>query len=91
MAQTTETDDKGMIQKPRAINGGFYKRPEDELGQRPSVVISVENIEEAMKKVTESGGKLLGEPMEIPGVGKYAGFMDTEGNRVSILQPLPMC
>jgi predicted enzyme related to lactoylglutathione lyase len=27
--------------------------------------------------------------MMIPGVGQYVSFMDTEGNRVSMLQPLP--
>jgi predicted enzyme related to lactoylglutathione lyase len=27
--------------------------------------------------------------MEIPGVGTFAGFRDSEGNRVSMLQPLP--
>jgi predicted enzyme related to lactoylglutathione lyase len=37
--------------------------------------------------VKEAGGKVLGEPMDIPGVGLYAGFLDTEGNRVSVLQP----
>jgi len=26
--------------------------------------------------------------MEIPGVGQYVSFVDTEGNRVSLLQPL---
>jgi predicted enzyme related to lactoylglutathione lyase len=31
----------------------------------------------------------LGEPMDIPGVGPYVSFFDTEGNRVSLLQPLP--
>ena len=42
-----------------------------------------------MKKVADAGGKVLGEPMEIPGVGQYVAFFDTEGNRVSMLQPLP--
>jgi len=32
---------------------------------------------------------VLGEPMDIPGVGKYVSFVDSEGNRVSMLQPLP--
>jgi predicted enzyme related to lactoylglutathione lyase len=32
---------------------------------------------------------VLGEPMEIPGVGHYVSFIDTEGNRVSMLQPIP--
>jgi len=31
---------------------------------------------------------VLGEPMLIPGVGQYVSFMDSEGNRVSMLQPL---
>jgi predicted enzyme related to lactoylglutathione lyase len=26
--------------------------------------------------------------MDIPGVGRYVSFLDTEGNRVSMLQPL---
>jgi hypothetical protein len=33
------------------------------------------------------GGKVLGEPMEIPGIGQYVSFFDTESNRVSMLQP----
>jgi predicted enzyme related to lactoylglutathione lyase len=27
--------------------------------------------------------------MQIPGIGDYVSFIDTEGNRVSMLQPLP--
>lgn len=88
---TTESDEKtGRPQNPGSINGGFYKKPEDPMGQAPSVVIAVDDIQAAMKKVNEAGGKLLGEPMEIPGVGLYASFLDTEGNRVSLLQPLTM-
>ncbi|HUD19330.1 MAG TPA: hypothetical protein VMR81_02735 [Patescibacteria group bacterium] len=40
-----------------------------------------------MKDVAAAGGKVLGHPMEIPGVGLYVSFLDTEGNRVSLLQP----
>jgi len=85
---TTETGPEGP-KNPGAINGGFFERPADPAGHHPSVVIAVEDVHAAMKKITAAGGKLLGEPMEIPGVGQYAGFLDTEGNRVSILQPLP--
>ena len=47
-----------------------------------------------MKQVTAAGGKVLGgqnpgEPDDIPGVGLYASFLDTEGNRVGMLQPAP--
>jgi len=47
----------------------------------------VDDIKEATKKVTDAGGKVLGEPMEIPSIGQYVSFIDTEGNRVSMLQP----
>ena len=53
-------------------------------------VIAVDKIESSMDKIVKAGGKLLGEPMDIPGVGRYVSFYDTEGNRVSILQPQPM-
>ena len=53
------------------------------------VVISVDDIQASMKKVADAGGKVLGDPMDIPGIGRYVSFTDTEGNRVSMLQPLP--
>jgi uncharacterized protein len=85
---TTESDDNGP-KKPGAINGGFYPKKKDWPAQYPSVVISVDDIKASMKQVNSAGGKVLGDPMDIPGVGTYVSFTDTEGNRVSLLQPLP--
>lgn len=87
-ATTTETGETGPV-KPGAINGGFYEKNPDWPAQYPSVVIAVDDIRDGMKKVAEAGGQVLGDPMEIPGVGQYVSFMDTEGNRVSMLQPVP--
>jgi predicted enzyme related to lactoylglutathione lyase len=72
-----------------AIDGGFYQRKADWPDQYPSVVIAVQDVKAAMKKVKAAGGEVLGEPMMIPGVGDYVSFRDTEGNRLSLLQPLP--
>jgi uncharacterized protein len=85
---TTESTDAGPT-RPGAINGGFYAKKPDWPMQYPSVVIAVDDVKRAMAKVTASGGKVLGEPMEIPGVGQYVSFVDSEGNRVSMLQPVP--
>jgi hypothetical protein len=87
LVTTTEVDEKMMPKKPGAINGGFFQKTDDKPSQYPSVVIQVDDIKESMKKVEEAGGKVLGEPMEIPNVGWYVSFFDTEGNRVSMLQP----
>lgn len=72
-----------------AIDGGFYERKAGWPDQHPSVVIAVEDVKAAMGKVKAAGGEVLGEPMAIPGVGDYVSFRDTEGNRLSLLQPLP--
>jgi predicted enzyme related to lactoylglutathione lyase len=88
LATTTETGESGP-RKPGAINGGFFPKKPDWPAQHPSVVIAVDNVNEAIEKVRQAGGTVLGEPMEIPGVGQYISFMDTEGNRVSMLQPVP--
>jgi predicted enzyme related to lactoylglutathione lyase len=87
LATTTEPDETGRPKNPGAINGGFFSKCEDKPAQYPSVVIAVEDIKEHMKNVEEAGGKVLGEPSDIPGVGLYVSFFDTEGNRVSMLQP----
>jgi uncharacterized protein len=86
-AATSETDEKGMLKKPGTINGGFFPRKPDSPAQYPSVVIAVDDIKQAIKKVGEAGGKVLGEPVEVPGIGQYVSFTDTEGNRASLLQP----
>ncbi|HSX06785.1 MAG TPA: VOC family protein [Candidatus Saccharimonadia bacterium] len=96
VAQTTETDEGGMVKTPGAINGGFYAKTDDPSSQAPSVVISVDDINEAIEAVTKAGGKILGamqpggvhamEPVMIPGVGLWISAEDTEKNRFSILQ-----
>ncbi len=87
LATTTEVDEDRRPKNPGAINGGFFSKSEDKAEQHPSVVIAVEDIQDHIKEVEKAGGKVLGEPMEIPGVGLYVAFIDTEGNRVSMLQP----
>lgn len=88
LATTTETDEKGP-KRPGAINGGLFEKKSDWPMQHPSVVIAVSDIKASMQKVRDAGGKALGEPMEIPGVGQYVSIVDTEGNRVSMLQAIP--
>jgi predicted enzyme related to lactoylglutathione lyase len=90
VVNTTETDEKGRPRHPGAINGGFYQKTEDQHSHHPSLVIAVDNIQESIEDIKKAGGTVLGEAMEIPGIGMYVSFIDTEGNRLSVLQPAPM-
>ena len=87
LAGTTETDENRMVKTPGTINGGFFKKA-PEFPAIPSVVINVDDINAAVKMVNESGGKVVRDIMEIPGIGHYAAFLDTEGNSVGVMQPL---
>ena len=92
LATTTETDENRMVRAPGTINGGFFQKAGP--GQQARITIAVDDIRQAMKDVEAAGGKVLGgmqkpgEPDEIPGVGLYATFIDSEGNHLSMLQPL---
>ena len=85
---TTATSDAKPGAPAGAIGGGFYERKADWPDQYPSVVIAVQDTEQAMRKIRAAGGEVLGEPMDIPGIGRYVSFTDSEGNRVSMLQPI---
>jgi uncharacterized protein len=89
-AATTETDENRMVKQPGTINGGFFPKQPEGPTLHPSVVIAVDDIKQAMKAVKDAGGTVLGEPVEIPGIGLYVSFTDTEGNRASVLQPKGM-
>jgi predicted enzyme related to lactoylglutathione lyase len=91
LVTTVEKDEKtGFPKEPGRINGGFYKMTDDPISRYPSVVIAVDNIEESMKKVEKAGGKISGKIQEIPGTGRILSIIDTEGSRLSLLQPNPM-
>src|SRR5262249_22052612 len=51
------TDDSGP-KKPGAINGGFFPKKPEWPAQHPSVVIAVDDIKAAIRKVAEAGGKV---------------------------------
>ena len=86
LVTTSEGDKNGRPKDVGMINGGFYPKNESSA-QHPSLVIAVDDIKESMKNIESAGGKVLGEPMEISGYGMYISFIDTENNRVSLMEP----
>ena len=84
---TSENDKYGRPKMPGTINGGFYPKIEDSSALYPSIVIAVESVNESIEEIINAGGNILNGPVEIPGFGMYVSFLDTEGNRISIIQP----
>lgn len=86
---TTKSDPKTAIPlTPGKINGGIYLKTKDPYSYHLSIVISVNDLEKSIEKVKAAGGRIHGEITNIPKVGKFVSFIDTEGNHLSMLQPV---
>jgi len=66
------------------INGGLQKRENKE--DKISNYISVKSVDDTIKKIENHGGKIIKPKSSIPGVGYYAIFKDTEGNRLDLME-----
>ena len=84
---TTESDPQTMQPKtPGTINGGMFKK--DPTGNYPILVIGVDSIDEHIKKVENSGGKIVMPKIDVGQFGKYARVSDTEGNIIGLWQTM---
>ena len=55
-----------------------------------TVYVETDDIKATLAAVEKLGGKVVAPPSEIPDVGWFAFFSDLTGNRVALLEPLPM-
>lgn len=78
----------GNMDEP-GISGGMYHRPTDRKINTYDCTISVKDIDKAINDVLKYGGKIRQPKGQIPGVGWFAGCLDTEGNVFGIMQPDP--
>jgi uncharacterized protein len=86
LALTTPIDEKTQVPtEPGAINGGL--RPRTAETPTPRIVIQVDSIDESLKKI-EEGGTTVSPRAEMPGMGAYAYFKDTEGNLLGLWETL---
>src|SRR5437867_4135623 len=75
---TVATDEKMLPKEPGAINGGLMRRTSDT--PTPVITIQVDSIEDTLKKVEAGGGSTIQPRTEIPNMGAFGYFKDSEGN-----------
>lgn len=85
---TGPMDEHNKPQEPSFINGGMFKRGAQFPVTGPTVAVTVDNLEEALAKVTASGGEVVMPAQDIGGMGLYAYIKDTEGNVIGVWQDL---
>ena len=69
--------------EPGAINGGLFVRSPDAPAS-PVITIGVDAIDDSLKKVEAGGGSVVQPRTEIPNLGAFAYFKDSEGNVVGL-------
>lgn len=84
LTTTTPTDDQGRPSSPGEINGGMLRRQGPITG--PVITIGVEDIDGALARVEELGGKVAIGRAPVGDVGFSAYFHDTEGNLIGLWQ-----
>ena len=82
IAMTVPVDDQQRPTEPGAINGGMMKRSGDTSS--PVITIEVASIDDALKRIEDGGGSMVQPRQEIPGMGAFAYFKDSEGNTMGL-------
>jgi uncharacterized protein len=82
IAITSPVDEKFMHKESGAINGGIFQKSTEV--PTPVITIDVESIDEHAKKIEAAGGKLVVPKAEVPEMGFYAYFKDSEGNLMGL-------
>jgi predicted enzyme related to lactoylglutathione lyase len=86
IVRTVPVDDQQMPTEPGAINGGMMQRTAETPA--PVVTVAVESVDDTLQQVEAGGGSVVRPRSEIPGMGAFAYFRDTEGNVVGLWENL---
>lgn len=81
---TTATGENMMPTTPGAINGALVQRTATESA--PVITIGVDSIDAFLPRIEANGGKIVVAKGEVPDMGYYAYFTDTEGNVIGLWQ-----
>jgi predicted enzyme related to lactoylglutathione lyase len=71
------------------VAGAEEIEADDTAGRRTGwfTYVQVDDVDEAVKRVIKSGGKVVEQPFDVPSVGRMAEIEDPEGNCVGLVSP----
>ncbi len=82
----------GVIKVGEASVGGIMGTPPGSADMPPmwGCYVTVADADATAKRCTELGGKVIGGPQDIPGVGRFAVILDKQGAALNIIAYTPM-
>lgn len=70
------------------IGGGLFDPP-PQVPRGITNYVNVDDLEAAARRVPELGGRLITDPMDVPGHGRFRVVADPDGNEFCLWQNLP--
>ncbi|TMG24308.1 MAG: VOC family protein [Chloroflexi bacterium] len=70
-------------------SGGGLGRRGESVGNVIRDYITVTKLEDAVRAAEQNGGKVVTPPSEIPGMGRWAAVLDSEGNEIGLWEDTP--
>jgi predicted enzyme related to lactoylglutathione lyase len=77
-----------MFRTSENTGGGIGKRGEM-VGSVIRVYITVDKLEPSVTAVEANGGSVITPPSDVPGMGRYAAVLDSEGNEIGLWEAAP--
>ena len=87
LVMTTAVNEQQTPTEPGAINGGMMPRSADLAA--PVITVEVASIDDALSRIGGAGGSVVQPRQEIPGMGAFAYFRDSEGNTLGLWETAP--
>ena len=75
--------DYQLFQSEEGHGGGLGTRGES-VGSTIRVYITVDSLEEAIAAAEANGGRVTSPPSEVPGQGRFAAVLDSEGTEIGL-------
>ena len=80
--------DYALFRTEEGHGGGLGKRGES-VGSAVRLYITVDRLEDAIEAAEANGGKVVTPPSDIPGMGRWAAVLDSEGSEIGLWQNNP--
>jgi hypothetical protein len=70
-------------------SGGALGKRGESVGSVIRDYITVDRLEDAVAAAEQNGGRVVTPPSDVPGQGRYAAVLDSEGNEIGLWEAAP--
>ena len=89
MREVPQMPDYALFQSGPGESGGAIGKRGVSAPERLRIYVEVESLDATVARVLELGGSVAVQITDVPGQGRYAAVVDTEGNEIGLWESPP--